>query len=447
MQGKGNKFNTRFGVIAATVGSAVGLGNIWRFPYEAGVHGGGAFLIVNLIFVFLIGIPVICAEFLIGRHTGADVYGAFKKFKGGKPWSIVGWIGIFAAILILGFYSVVAGWTAEYIYQSLISFGGAVTADELHDRFVAYSTSTWSPLIWTFAFILANFAILIRGVEKGIEKMSNILLPALFIILIAFVANSLSMPKAYEGLIFLFKPDFSQLTPATVLGALGQAFFSLSLGLGCLITYASYFKKDTPLVKTAVTSALLDTLVAIMSGIIIFPAVFTYGCEPAAGPQLVFEVLPSIFVNMNGGMIWSTLFFILLFVASLTSTISMFEIVIAFLIRTCRMQRIHAVTLTATVTVVLSALCSLSFGQLGNIKIFDLTFFNLFDYVSSNICLPLGGMLISIFAGWIIDRKILKKELLKPDSSVMRVMVKSIVFSLRYVAPAGIGLVFVFGLL
>lgn len=447
MAGKG-KFNTKFGVIAATVGSAVGLGNIWRFPYEAGVHGGGAFLILNIIFVLLLGIPVMSAEFLIGRHSGKDVCGAFGCFRHGKNWRVIGWMGITASLLILGFYSVVAGWTVEYIYQSFISFGGATSASQLHDQFVAFSSDGWNPLWWTLLFLLANFLILIRGVEKGIERMSNILMPILFLIILAFAINSICMKEAPQGLTFLFKPDFSAITPSVVLGALGQAFFSLSLGLGCLITYASYFQTSTPLVKTASISAGLDTLVAIMAGVIIFPAVFTFGQEPAAGPQLVFEVLPSIFVNMTGGMIWSVLFFVLLFVASLTSTLSLFETNIAFLTGHLKMKRFSATCLVMAVIIILALLCSLAFGPLAEVTVFGKNFFNLFDYVSSNILLPLGGLLSSIFVGWIIDRKIIKSEFFGENPSTFKmVIVRSVVFCLRYIAPVGIGLVFIYGLL
>lgn len=441
------QFTTRFGVIAATVGSAVGLGNIWRFPYEAGVHGGGAFLIVNLIFVALLGIPVICAEFLIGRHSKSDVCRAFKCFHNGSKWQIIGWMGLTAAILILGFYTVVAGWTAQYVFQSFFGFEGITSPDALHNQFVAFSSNGWIPLLWTFGFLFVNYLILSMGVEKGIEKMSNILMPILFLILLAFTINSLLMPKAREGLLFLFKPDFSALTPSVVLGALGQAFFSLSLGLGCLITYASYFKDDTPLLKTASLSATLDTLVAIMAGMIIFPAVFTFGQEPAAGPQLVFEVLPSIFMNLPGGMFWSALFFILLFVASLTSTISLFETAIAFLTGTCNLSRRRAIALTMGVVSFLAVFCSLSFGPLADYTFFNLNFFDFSDYVSSNILLPLGGMLTSIFVGWIVDRKILKKQFLGDNPSRgKRVLISGVVFSLRYIAPTGIALVFIFGL-
>lgn len=443
-----NQFATKFGVIAATVGSAVGLGNIWRFPYEAGVHGGGAFLIVNLIFVLLLGIPVICAEFLIGRHSKSDVCGAFKCFRNGRNWQIIGWMGLAAAILILGFYSVVAGWTVEYIFQSFTGFEGLTNPDALHNQFVEFSSNGWKPLFWTFIFLAVNYFILIRGVEKGIERMSNLLMPLLFVILLAFTINSLTMPKAGEGLLFLFKPDFSALTPGAVLGALGQAFFSLSLGLGCLITYASYFNDNTPLIKTASISGGLDTLVAIMAGIIIFPAVFTFGQEPAAGPQLVFEVLPSIFMNLPGGIFWSVLFFVLLFVASLTSTISLFETATAFLTGTCRLRRLQAVSLTMGVVIVLAILCSLSFGPLSDFTLAGLNFFDFSDFISSNILLPLGGMLSSIFVGWVIDRSIVAKEYLGSNPSMgQRLVVKGIIFSLRYIAPTGIALVFLFGII
>lgn len=442
------KFTTKFGVIAATVGSAVGLGNIWRFPYEAGVHGGGAFLLINFLFVLLLGIPVICAEFIVGHHSGANAWKAFDSFRHGRPWKVIGALGLIAATLILGFYSVVAGWTVQYIFQSISGFAGVRTPDGLHEQFVKFSSGGWEPLIWTLLFLGANYLIIIRGVEKGLERMSNLLLPILFVILLVFTVNSLLLPKAGEGLTFLFKPDFTEITPGVVLGALGQAFFSLSLGLGCLITYASYFRDDTPLLQTATTSAVLDTFVAVMAGVIIFPAVFTYGQEPAAGPQLVFEVLPSIFINMPGGRAWATLFFVLLFVASLTSTLSLFETIVAFLSGEGRMSRLKATNLCIGTVMALAVLCSLSFGPLADIRIFGLNFFNFSDFVSSNILLPLGGMLCSIFVGWVVDRRIIRDQLIGSTPSAWRkVAVRGVVVSLRYIAPIGIGLVFIFGLL
>lgn len=447
MTEKRAQFATRLGVIATTVGSAVGLGNIWRFPYEAGVHGGGAFLLIDLFFIFIIGVPVVCAEFIIGRHTGANVRGAFKMLAPGKPWGIVSYLGILASILILSFYSVVAGWTLEYIGQSLSDFSDIHSPEGLHRQFDIFAQSNWRPAMWTVIFLLCNYLILSRGVQKGIEKMSNIMMPMLFVILIAFSINSLTMPSAAEGLSFLFKPDFSKVTPSVLIGGMGQAFFSLSLGLGCLITYSSYFKRETPLVKTAFITAGLDTLVAILAGIIIFPAVFTFGEEPAAGPKLVFEILPSIFSNLPGGMIWSTLFFVLLFLASLTSTISMSEISIAYFQEEFGMSRRKATWLNIGIAMVLGIICALSFGMLSDFTICGLTVFNLFDYLSSNILLPVGGLIISIFVGWVLDRAVVQRELVTVNPGRATIIcVRLIVFCLRYLAPLCIAAVFIFGL-
>ncbi len=442
------KFATRLGVIATTVGSAVGLGNIWRFPFEAGAHGGGAFLIVDLFFVFIIGIPVVCAEFIIGRHTGSNVRGAFRSLHAGKAWGGIGYIGIVASVMILSFYSVVAGWTMEYVWQSLSGFGGNTGIEEFHGRFNSFATSDFRPLMWTLLFLFINYLILSRGVQKGIEKMSNIMMPMLFLILIIFCIHSLMLPGAAEGLKFLFSPDFTQLTPRVVLSAMGQAFFSLSLGLGCLITYASYFRKETPLLRTAGVMASLDSLVAILAGIIIFPAVFTFGEEPAAGPTLVFEVLPSIFSRMPWPTFWSALFFLLLFLASLSSTISMSEISIAYFTDEFGMSRRKATAINILTAMVLGSLCALSFGSLSDVRIFGFTIFNLFDFVTSNIMLPIGGMAISIFTGWVLDKRVLRSELASgTKSKLSSAGISTVIFCLKYLAPVCIGLVFIYGLI
>ena len=438
------QFNTRLGVIATTVGSAVGLGNIWRFPYEAGVHGGGAFMLVYVLFILVIGIPVVTAEFIIGRHSGTNVYGAFKRLHGSPYWRVVGAIGIIASMMILSFYSVVAGWTADYIVRSVQDFSGAHTQEALHEQFSAF-TSSWAAVGWTVIFLLANFWILRRGVQKGIERMSNIMMPLLFVLLLVFCINSLFMPGAAEGLKFLFKPDFSKLTFSVLLGAMGQAFFTLSLGLGCLITYASYFNRRTDLVRTAATSAGLDTLVAVLAGVIIFPAVFTFGQSPAEGPKLVFEVLPAIFYNMKFGMVWSTLFFVLLFLASLTSTISMSEISIAYFCEERRMGRTQATVLNTMIAIVFGSLCSLSFGPLKDVTLFGMPLFDLFDFVSSNILLPVGGMLISIFVGWVLKRGIIDAEI-GGRGGWRHFTVSLLVFCLRFVAPVCILIVFLGGM-
>ena len=402
------QFVTKMGVIAATVGSAVGLGNIWRFPYEAGQHGGGAFLIVYLLCVFLLGIPVMIAEFVIGRSTHSNALTALQKLKPGSSLSKVSYIGIVASLMILSFYSVVAGWIMEYLFQAVTGGLSGHTSEEYATLFSTFTVNPWRSVMWTLIFLLANFMVLRRGIEKGIERISNIMMPVLFVMLLVFCVNSLLMPRTKMGLDFLFNPDFSQITPKVMLGALGQAFFSLSLGLTCLLTYASYFSDKTPLVRSATVVALLDTLVAILSGIIIFPAVFSFDMEPAAGPKLVFQILPEIFQQLPGGYLWSVAFFLLLFFASITSTISMSEISITYFVEAHKMSRSRATGLNTVIAMTFGTLCALSFGVLSDFKVFGMTVFELFDYVSSNIMLPIGGVMLSVFVGWIVDKKVVE---------------------------------------
>ncbi len=436
------EFTTRFGVIAASVGSAVGLGNIWRFPYEAGEHGGGAFLLIYCLFILIIGLPVITAEFIIGRSSRSNVYGAFKHTTGKRSvWRSFGLFALLGAAMILGFYSVVAGWTGHYVVSSLCNFNGASTTDELHTDFGNFIAS-WEAVGWTLAFILVNFLIMRRGVQKGIEKMSNMFMPLLFVILLVFCVHSLMMSGASQGLEFLFKPDFSEITPQVMLGAMGQAFFSLSIGLGCMLTYASYFSNNTKLLNSAGIIAGLDTLVAVLAGIIIFPAVFSFGASPAEGPALVFEVLPSIFLDMEWGMLWSVLFFVLLLLASLTSTISLNEIIIAYLTDEKKMGRTKATAITTGVIAVLAVGCSLSFGPLSGYTLCGKTIFDLCNFCSSNLIMPLGGILFSIYVGWHMKRGAVNAQL----RGTSRVFVAMLIFCLRYVAPICIAVVFLSGL-
>lgn len=433
-------FGSRFAAIATTVGSAVGLGNIWRFPYEAGMHGGGAFVLCYLVCAFIIGVPVLIAEFAMGRGTRSNVLGAYRKLDSKHPWYCIGYIGIFASTLIIGFYAVVAGWTLEYCFDSLFGMLDFSTEEKGHNQFLMLTTG-WRPVIWTIIFSLCNYAVLMRGVTKGIERLSNILMPLLFLLLLIFCIHSFFLPGFSEGCRFLFKPDFSKVTPSVLLGAMGQAFFSLSIGIGCMATYASYFSENTRLGQTAVTTMLLDSSVAILSGIIIFPAVFSYGLSPTAGPTLVFEVLPNIFYRMAGGGIWSTLFFLLLFLASLTSTISMSEISISFLTEEKKLGRKSATTISFAFTLFLSLLCALSMGPWEKFTIFGMNFFNLFDYTASNIIMPLGGMICSIFVGWCIERRFLINQL--TDNGRYRfIWLRPLVFLLRWICPISIFIVF-----
>lgn len=441
------QFATRIGVIAASVGSAIGLGNIWRFPYEAGQHGGGAFLLIYILFVFAIGVPIICSEFLIGRSSHSNVLGAFQKLeRKGSKWHLISYVGILSSLMILSFYSVVAGWTLEYTIQSVTGGLKDSSPDYLANYFQEFTTQSNRSLMWTIVFLLLNYLIIRKGLKNGIERMSNIMTPLLFVILLVFCVNSLMMPGAADGLKFLFVPDFSKITPKVMLGALEQAFFSLSLGVSTLITYASYFKKDVPLVRSASIVAGLDTLFAIVAGLIIFPALFTYGIEPTEGPKLVFEVLPYIFSQTPGGQIWATAFFFLLFLASITSTISMSEISISFFCEEWKMTREKASMLNTVIAIVFGSLCALSFGAAADWKIFGMTVFDLFNFTTANLLMPVCGIVFAIFAGWFMDKKLVRSQLTNDETLKVRTY-KSIVFSLRYIAPLAILSIFLYQLL
>lgn len=439
------QFTTRLGAIAATVGSAVGLGNIWRFPYETGQHGGAAFIAIYLLCVIIMGIPVIVAEFIVGRKTHKNVCGALRELAPGKKLHWFSGACILASIMIISFYSVVCGWIVEYLIKSLTGNLSASSAEGYSQIFADFVSNPYRSVLWTVLFLLANYLVLRRGLKKGIERVANVMMPLLFILLIVFCVNSLMQPGAVEGLKFLFSPDFSAITPKVAIGAMGQAFFSLSLGLSCLLTYSSYFKDSDSLVKNAVTVAVLDTMVAVLAGVMIFPAVFSYGMTPEAGPKLIFEVLPAIFQQMAGGPVLAVLFFFLLFMASITSTISMSEISIAYFGEELKMSRNSASLLNTVIAIVLGSLCALSSGVMSDFKIFDMTLFDLFDYVSSNILLPLGGIFFSILVGWVLDKSVVEDELSNHGKFKVRV-VTPLVFCLRYVAPVAIVVVFLYGL-
>ena len=439
-------FATRLGAIAATVGSAVGLGNIWRFPYEAGQHGGGAFLVIYVACVLLMGIPVMTAEFLIGRATHRNVRGALKQLAPDRRLHWFSYPCIVASLMIISFYSVVCGWIVEYLIMAVSGQMSGHTPQEYSEIFGQFVSSPWRSVLWTVLFLLINFWVLRRGLKRGIERVSNVLMPLLAVLLIAFCVNSLLLPGASRGFEFLFSPDFSGVTPRVAVGAMGQAFFSLSLGLSCLLTYASYFKDTDSLMRNATIVAVLDTLVALLAGVMIFPAVFTYGMQPEAGPKLIFEVLPGIFQQMPGGYVWAVAFFFLLFVASITSTISMSEISIAFFSEEWNMSRNRASMLNTAVAIGFGTLCALSFGPLANWRVLDKTIFDWFDYISSNILLPVGGIFFSYFVGWYLDRRFVEAELTNHGDRNLRFVMRPLLFCIRYVAPTAIVLVFLYGL-
>ena len=437
-------FATRLGAIAAAVGSAVGLGNIWRFPYEAGANGGGAFILVYIGCIIVMGIPVILSEFIIGRSTHSNMKSALRQLSPGKKYYLFSYLCILGSFVVIGFYSVVCGWIIEYLYQAALGNLHGHTPQEYEAIFMGLVSNPWRCVGWTVIFLILNFLVMSRGIQKGIERVASIMMPLLFVILIIFCVNSLLMPGASKGLEFLFYPDFSELTMRGVLDAFGQAFLSLSIGISCLVTYGSYFKDDISLSKHAATVGVLDTLVAILSGVMIFPAVFSFGLEPTAGPRLIFEVLPSIFQQMTGGYIWALLFFLLVFFASLTSTISLSEIPITFLIEEHKLSRRVAIMWTALLTLILAVLAALSFNVLDDVVLFGKSIFDAMDYAASNIFMLIGGLFTAVYVGWILERKVVHDQLTNGGRLKATVVEPYLIFCLRYVAPVSIIFIFLY---
>jgi len=440
-----DSFGSKFGVLAATAGSAIGLGNIWRFPYIAGENGGGAFLVVYLLFILAIGIPVMMSEFVIGRRAQRNPYGAFKKLAPGKPWFLVGIMGVIAAFVILIFYNTVAGWTLEYIYQSVTNAFEGKTSDELTTMFEGFREGSVRPLLWMVVFMALTAWIVLAGVQKGIEKYTKVLMPILLVLIIILDIRALTLPGGSEGLSFLFKPDFSKINSKTVLEALGQAFFSLSIGMGTLITYGSYMRKRDNLANTALNVSLADTFVAILAGIAIFPAVFAFGFDPASEEGLVFIVLPKIFQEMPGGFIFSILFFILLAVAALTSTISILEVVVAYFVEELKMVRKKATIVAAVSISAVGIFAAASWGWASDLTLFGLNIFQLTNFAAVNILLPVGGLFIVIFIGWFLKTRIAGDELSNSGSLRVRYL-HGFIFIVKFIAPIAIALVFLYKL-
>ena len=438
-------FSSRMGVILATAGSAVGLGNIWRFPYIVGESGGAAFILLYVGCVVILGLPVMISEFYIGRATRKNAAGAFKELAPKTGWSIIGYNGILACLLIFGFYAVIAGWTLEYLLLALQGGIEGKTAAQFQEEFDLFSTDAVRPIAYTAAFILMTHLIIAMGVEKGIEKASKFMMPLLFFLLVVLSFRSLTLDGAKEGVVFLFKPDFSKIDSSAVLSAIGQAFFSLSVGMGCLITYASYFSKETNLQRTAVQVAVLDSLVAILAGVMIFPAVFSFGIEPTAGPELVFITIPNVFGQMTGGTLWAVIFFVLLSVAALTSTISLHEVATAYLHEEKNVSRGKATILVSLIVLVLSVVCSLSLGLWKEYTLFGMTFFDFLDFLTAKIMMPLGGMLLCLFIARRVDNNVLKSELTN-KGSVPFYFFSTYVFLIRWVAPILIACLFLYEL-
>lgn len=439
-------FGSKIGAILAAAGSAVGLGNIWRFPYEAGNHGGAAFILVYLACVFILGMPIMIAEFTVGRRAKASTGKAFGILAPGTQWKWLGRLGVLSGLLILGYYSVVAGWTLEYIITSLSNGFAGKGPEDYVAIFQNFSQDPVRPIVWCLVFLFLTHFVIVKGVKDGIEKSSKVLMPILFILILVLAVCSMSLPDASKGLEFLLKPDFSKVNADVFLGAMGQAFFSLSLGMGCLSTYASYFGSDTKMGKTALSVGVIDTMVAILAGLIIFPAAFSVGIQPDAGPSLIFITLPNVFQQAFGGvpflaMIFSLMFYVLLALAALTSTISLHEVVTSYLNEQFGMGRGRAAVWVTGFCVVTGVLSSLSLGAWDD-KFFGLSFFDLLDFVTAKLMLPLSGLLVSLFVGWYLKRSLSYEEL--TNYGLQKAPYFPIyMFILRYLAPIAIVLIFV----
>ncbi len=440
-----DSFGSSIGVIAAAAGSAIGLGNIWRFPYLTGQNGGGAFLLIYLGFIIAIGFPVMLAELTIGRRGQKNAMGTFKRLAPGKPWYIIGLMGIVAAFMILAFYSSIAGWTLEYLVHAVSNGFSGKSSLELKGTFESFQAAPFRPVLWQLVFMFITGYIVFSGVKKGIEKYSKILMPLLFLLIIVISIRSLTLPGSGAGLDFLFRPDFTKITWKVLLAALGQAAFSLSIGMGTLITYGSYINKNINLPNTAIQVTAADTFIAILAGIMIFPAVFAFNIDPAEGTGLVFIVLPKIFGQMPGGYFFAILFFILLGIAALTSTVSMLEVVVAYFSEELNLTRKKASIISSLAISIVGIFATLSFGPLRGVKIFNKSIFELLDYISISILLPLGAILIVLFLGWFLGKENVKEELSNEGKIKLRYF-RIFMLIVKYIAPIAIALVFIYGL-
>ena len=444
-----DSFGSRFGALVAMAGSAVGLGNLWRFPYLVGENGGAAFIIVYVILSFMICLPIFISEFVVGRRSQKNAYAAFRDLSGGSAWRWVGLFTVVVPLVVLSYYCVIGGWSIDYFLKALtFSFTGSESQSAMNTMFNDLVTSVWTPLICHTGFLLATVLIVMVGIKDGIEKFSKIMMPVLFFIVISIAIYSVTLPGAKAGLDYLFNPDFSKIDAKACAAALGQAFFSLSLGFGTIMTYASYVdKKENALFQSTATAA-SDLTFALIAGIAIMPAVFAFGINPQSGPGLVFETLPYVFGQMPAGGFVAILFFLALLVAALTSSISMLEVAVAFLVEEKGMSRIAACMPLFVVCLVIGALCSLSFGPLSDFKIAGRTIFDFFDHLSSNILMTLGNLLTVLFVGWRLKKTDVYDEFTNGGTLSRNAKLFGVLwFLIRYVCPLAIIAIFISGLI
>lgn len=445
-------FGSKLGMILATAGSAVGLGNVWRFPYMTGADGGAVFILIYLACIVLLGIPCMVSEFIIGRHGAANTARAYEKMSAGKGWKYVGLLGVATAFLITGYYAVVSGWCLQYLYASSVGQLQENTTS-VSAYFSAFSTDPIRPVLWTVVILLLTHFVIIHGVRGGIERASKFLMPVLFILLLVIVGASCMLPNADKGMVFLFQPNFSKLNTHVFLDALGQSFYSLSIAMGCICTYASYFSRQTHLMKSAVQISIIDSLVAILAGLMIFPAAFSVGINPDSGPSLLFITLPQVFQQAFSelpliGYVLSLMFYALLTLAALTSLISLHEVSTAYFYEQFHITRKQAAWLVTVCTCIIGAFCSLSLGAVDGLQIAGRSLFSVFDFVTGQIFLPVGGFLTCLFLGWFVPRQIVKDEFTN-WGTLKGTFFKTYLFSVRYVCPLCILLIFLhqFGVL
>ncbi len=405
---------SKVGFVLASAGSAIGLGNIWRFPYKAGQYGGGAFVLTYLMAVIIIGIPIMIAEFIIGRSTQKNPVGAFSSLRSSTFWPLVGWLGIASGFIILSYYSVVGGWILRYVWYAASHSFEPDTTKTVLDSFLANPVSQ---VFWHGLFMLITILIVRGGVSSGIERWNKILMPALFAIMLLLTFNSLQTSGARDGIAFIFKPDFSKLTAAGILEALGHAFFSLSLGMGAMITYGSYLDPDTNISSSSLEIVGLNTIYALLAGLMIFPIVFTYQVDPKVGPGLFFITLPEVFARMPSGYIIAILFFVLVSFAALTSSISLLEVVISYFIDEHGWQRKTADFLVGGIIFLAGIPSALSFNLFRNVNIFHKNIFDACDILATNFMLPIGGFFIAVFAGWILTHSEKESEIRRVENA------------------------------
>ncbi len=435
------QWSSRMMFIMAATGSAVGLGNIWKFPYITGENGGGAFVLVYLLCIAAIGVPIMMSEIMLGRRGRQSPINTMKTlaFEAGKPkaWSLLGWFGVIAGFLILSYYSVIAGWALSYVFRTASGMFQGVTADGANSIFTALVSDPEKLLAWHTIFMVATTVVVARGVKNGLEKTIGFLMPMLFALLIILVFYAMTTGYFMQGVNFMFSPDFSKITAQSVLTAMGHAFFTLSLGVGAIMVYGSYLPQDTSIAKVSIIIALADTAVALLAGLVIFPIVFANGLEPGAGPGLIFQTLPIAFGQMEAGVLIGTLFFVLLVFAAWTSSISLIEPAVAWLVENHGMNRIYASVSVGAVTWFVGIGSMLSFNVWSEHRLFGLNFFDFLDYLTANIMLPLGGLFIVIFSGWLMKTQASKNELNTTKSGYTIWLILS-----RFVAPAAVMLVF-----